>query len=99
MLETFENCRNFNNTVLNHNRIKEADWVADFVGARARGVGVHHLLYGGSVAAVEEGVLKTITACTYWLTQSVVSAHRRLLWECKVVEQARFLSVPSSTGA
>eukprot|EP01048_Picozoa_sp_COSAG05_P021963 COSAG05_NODE_4217_length_1617_cov_1.998024_1_plen_214_part_00 len=62
--------------------LKEVGRVADFVGARARGVlriGSHYLLYSGSVAAVEEGVLKTITACMYWLTRSVVSAHRRLL--------------------
>ena len=43
-------------------------------------VDLHYLLYSGSVAAVEEGFLKTITTCTYWFTRSVVSAHRRLLW-------------------
>ena len=57
----------------------EAVELADIVDAKARGVlqvEVCYLLYTVGVGVMEEGVLKKITTCAFWLTTIVVSARR-----------------------
>ena len=77
----------------------EAVELADIVDAKARGVlhvGVCYLLYNMGVGVMEEGVLKTITACAFWLTTIVVSARRWVLRDAGAKEVIVERSPPDS---
>eukprot|EP01048_Picozoa_sp_COSAG05_P006564 COSAG05_NODE_434_length_9856_cov_1158.820027_2_plen_137_part_00 len=67
----------------------EAVELADIVDAKARGVlhvEVCYLLYTVGVGVMEEGVLKKITTCAFWLTTIVVSARRWVLRDAAAKE-------------